>query len=403
MEKLITFSQKKISEVSLEFTRYLYKELNEVDEKIVWIAGLRWIWKTFLLLQLAKTRKNSLYFSCDSSFFQWKKIFDLVEEWYNNFGFRNFFIDEIHKYKNWEQDLKTIYDFYDDIKVYFSWSSSIDLIKWNYDLSRRWLLFHLHKFSFREFLKFVYNIEISQYNISEILENSSKISLEIYEKEKNILKFFKEYLEFWELGFIKNTQKKYFVEKLQNVLNKIIYEDISQYYSLNSQNIYYFFHILKFIANAWPSILNYTSIAKSLLTTPDTIKYYIEILQEIGVLHIVWKDWNISSNLRKSKKALFELSNVAQILFDSQDVNFSIWVLRESFVVSELSKEWEIFYSEIWDYIFSYLWKDYVFEIWGKNKTYKQIKWVENSFLIKDDILIWEKNVLPLWILGFLY
>jgi predicted AAA+ superfamily ATPase len=32
----------------------------------------------------------------------------------------NFFIDEIHKYKDWEQDLKTIYDFLPEVKIIFS-------------------------------------------------------------------------------------------------------------------------------------------------------------------------------------------------------------------------------------------------------------------------------------------
>jgi hypothetical protein len=45
----------------------------------------------------------------------------------------------------------------------------------------------------------------------------------------------------------------------------------------------------------------------------------------------------------------------------------------------------------------------YIFEIGGKNKTKKQIKNIENSFVIKDDIEIGNKNTIPLWIFGFLY
>ncbi len=45
----------------------------------------------------------------------------------------------------------------------------------------------------------------------------------------------------------------------------------------------------------------------------------------------------------------------------------------------------------------------YTFEIGGKNKTKKQIKNVENAFIVKDDIEIGSKNVIPLWLFGFLY
>ncbi|MBT3727559.1 AAA family ATPase [bacterium] len=40
-----------------------------------------------------------------------------------------FFIDEIHKSKNWNQELKNLYDDFPNIKIVFSGSSSIDLIK----------------------------------------------------------------------------------------------------------------------------------------------------------------------------------------------------------------------------------------------------------------------------------
>ena len=165
MEKILLYSEEKISSVHTDFKRSLYNDLDINKNKIIWVIGLRWIWKTTLLLQIAKNRKNSVYFSMDSSFIVWKSIFSLVEELHKKYWMKNFFIDEIHKYKFWEQDLKTIYDFLSDINIIFSWSLSIDLIKWNYDLSRRWKLFKLEKFSFSEYLKFKYNIFLIQFFI----------------------------------------------------------------------------------------------------------------------------------------------------------------------------------------------------------------------------------------------
>ena len=45
----------------------------------------------------------------------------------------------------------------------------------------------------------------------------------------------------------------------------------------------------------------------------------------------------------------------------------------------------------------------YVFEIGGKNKTKKQIKEIEDSFIVKDNIEIGSNKVIPLWLFGFLY
>ncbi|PKP36681.1 MAG: AAA family ATPase, partial [Bacteroidetes bacterium HGW-Bacteroidetes-15] len=45
----------------------------------------------------------------------------------------------------------------------------------------------------------------------------------------------------------------------------------------------------------------------------------------------------------------------------------------------------------------------FIFEIGGKNKTYKQIKNEKNAFIVSDDILTGAYNKIPLWLFGFLY
>jgi predicted AAA+ superfamily ATPase len=56
-------------------------------------------------------------------------LFNFIEKLYFDFGFKNFYIDEIHKYKNWNQELKNIYDSFPRAKVFFSGSSSVDILK----------------------------------------------------------------------------------------------------------------------------------------------------------------------------------------------------------------------------------------------------------------------------------
>ncbi|MDQ7046326.1 MAG: hypothetical protein Q9M39_01370 [Sulfurovum sp.] len=45
----------------------------------------------------------------------------------------------------------------------------------------------------------------------------------------------------------------------------------------------------------------------------------------------------------------------------------------------------------------------YTFEIGGKNKSYKQIKDIENSYVVADDIEVGFGHKIPLWLFGFLY
>jgi len=75
--------------------------------------------KTTLMLQyikenLAKEQK-AFYFSADSVYFRQSTLLEFVNDLYNLEGHRFFFIDEIHKYANWHQELKNLYDAFPDI------------------------------------------------------------------------------------------------------------------------------------------------------------------------------------------------------------------------------------------------------------------------------------------------
>jgi len=45
----------------------------------------------------------------------------------------------------------------------------------------------------------------------------------------------------------------------------------------------------------------------------------------------------------------------------------------------------------------------YIVEIGGKNKSYKPIKDIPNSYIVSDDIEIGNSDKIPLWLFGFLY
>lgn len=64
MDKILLYSEEKINEVSTDFKRYLFDEILDNNNKIIGVIGLRWIWKTTILLQIAR-KKKILYI------FQW--------------------------------------------------------------------------------------------------------------------------------------------------------------------------------------------------------------------------------------------------------------------------------------------------------------------------------------------
>jgi len=75
-------------------------------------------------------------------------------------------------------------------------------------------------------------------------------------------------------------------------------------------------------------------------------------------------------------------------------------LLRESFFVSQIKVNYTIKYSNIGDFQVD---NSAIFKIGGKNKSFKQIKDVKNSYVVSDNIEIGFGNKIPLWLFGFLY
>ena len=79
--------------------------------------------------------------------------------------------------------------------------------------------------------------------------------------------------------------------------------------------------------------------------------------------------------------------------------NSNIGTIREVFVASML-KDYSIKLAKKGDFLID---DRYIFEVGGKNKSFKQIKNIPDSYVISDDIEIGSNNKIPLWIFGFLY
>jgi hypothetical protein len=81
-------------------------------------------------------------------------------------------------------------------------------------------------------------------------------------------------------------------------------------------------------------------------------------------------------------------------------VEANIGTVRETFFLNILSLLHEVSYPNKGDFLVN---GEYLFEVGGKNKNFSQIKDIENSFVVADDIEVGYKHKIPLWLFGFLY
>ncbi len=382
--------------------RYLY-DIFKIDNRLTGLIGPRGTGKTTLLLQYIKNKiadiDQCIYASLDNIYFMNNRLIDFVDELHEVHGIKYFFLDEIHKYRDWNQELKNIYDSYPDIHIIFSGSSSIDLIHGSYDLSRRGTIYRINGLSFREYLWFKGIAKIPPIAFDKVIEDRTRVEQEVGTIPK-IRGHFKDYLQYGYYPFFNEDIASY-NQKLFSIIEKTIYEDISNYYSLKTENLVYFKKILAYIGTIPPGELNRNNIAKTIGLDNKTVRSYLSIMEDTGLVALVSNNKTQSAILRSSEKIYLENANLYHSVMKETGFEADIGSIREIFFINMVRNSGrKVFYSDIGDFTS----EGYYFEIGGRNKGLTQIKnSLTAAYLVKDDIVFGSKYEIPLYIFGFLY
>ena len=392
-----------IDELEVSTYRYLYDSF-ELSARLVGLIGPRGVGKTTLLLQYIRDRvervEDAFYFSADHIFFNETTLFDFVQDLYEIEGVKLVFIDEIHKYPNWSQELKNIYDAFPRLKLVFSGSSSIDLIGGTHDLSRRGVLYHLRGLSFREYLNFATSVDHRVLNLASLVEDPLRAAAE-FSRIPRLRAHFRRYLEEGYYPFVFEKSGRYY-EQLANVIDKTIFEDIAHHYNLKTANLHYFKKILYFLSTIPPGEISTHNLAGNLRIDDKTALHYLHILQSTGLVRLVHSAQRGSRLLRNPEKGYLDNTSLLHAICSELGKQTNRGTVRELFFLSALQDAGEqVFYSKKGG---DFRVGEQVFEIGGRNKKRKQIGQIEEeAFLVKDDILIGGRQVLPLYLFGFLY
>lgn len=390
--------QKYLIDNIFDKTRELYNEI-DFSQRLIWIIWPRWVGKSTILIKYLSFNNlsRSLYISADNIYFLENKLFDFALKFKREYDGNLLIIDEIHKYKNWQQELKNIYDSLPDMKIIFSWSSSIDLKWWNYDLSRRAKLYFLSWFTFREYVNYKYSLNIPKTSFEEIINNHLSIAQNF--PNIPIIKYFKEYLEMGYYPYYVNENQKD-NSKIIETINKTIYDDIANFYNVKTENLIYFKKILNYLSIIEPWEVNSNKISKTLQIDNKTVNTYLEILENWWLIKFLLKDVYGYNIMKNTSKIYLDNTNLVYAINSFLQTQVKVWLLRETFFINAVSNTSnKISFSKQWDFLVN----NYVVEIWWGNKTFKQIKdQKQNWFLILDDIIVWEKNIIPLWLFGMI-
>lgn len=393
MERLIKKSERKTNGIKKTHKRYLYSTINWND-RLILLLGHRGTGKTTLLLQHLYSRKEeSIYLSLDDIYFETNRLIYVVEELYDK-GYRNFYLDEVHRYLYWSKDLKQLYDDYDDIHIVATGSSILDLSKGTADLSRRAIVYAIQGLSFREYLLFEKNIDLDPISLEDITTQHEQIAtnyLDHFSWEKD----FKSYLNYGYYPFFLEGKQSYF-SKISQMTNLVIDTDIAPFEELNYSTVRTLKKLLFVISESAPFKPNISKLSERLETPRNTLLRLIDLLSQAKIINLLRAETKGVSYLQKPEKIYLENTNLMHFFADQKP---NIGNLRGTFFFNQLIQKHTITASKYGDFMID---DQYTFEIGGPSKSTQQIKGVPNAYLALD-IKAGSSKHIPLWLFGMLY
>jgi hypothetical protein len=398
MDQLYELFITRLRNIPTKFSRFLADQINW-DNRLISITGARGAGKTTLILQHIKKKykvpdKIVLYADVNNPFFLEKTLFDLAEMFYKKGG-QILFLDEIHKYQGWSEEIKEIYDTYSDLKLVITGSSILEIEKGKADLSRRLVNYFLTGLSFREYINLASKLDFHHYSLEQILNDHMKISYSISESVRP-LEYFSDYLKFGYYPYFLEGEKEY-ADKLLNTVNLVLEVDLPAITGIDYHSVYKMKSLLAVISSSVPFKPNTQKLSNLIgLSRPTLIKNFT-LLKSAQLINMLQSSTKGIQKLAKPEKIYLNNPNLIRALAPD---NFDIGNLRETFFLNQLVKNHKVEKPAKGDFLIN---GKYTFEVGGKDKQFKQIKEVQDSWLVSDNIETGYDKRIPLWLFGFLY
>ena len=390
MRTLVAKYRNLLKDVDTTYIRHTHDTITWND-RLIAILGARGVGKTTLVLQHIKLYEDvdtTLFVFADDLWFSTHSLVELAEIFYTNGG-KVLYIDEIHKYKNWSQEIKNIYDSYPQLKVRYTGSSILDLQRGSHDLSRRVLEYQMYGLSFREYVALKYGVEIPIHTLEQVLANKIEFPYADYRP----VALFKEYLR---SGYYPYFKDDGYEVRLAKTINTIVEVDIPKFAELSVSTAEKLKTLLYIIAQSVPFKPNYSKIGRDLDMNRNAVADLMVWLDKADLINILRDDTEGYKLLGKVNKIYLNNPNSAYVLSDEEP---NVGNIRETIFFGWLRATHKITASSAADFKVG----KYTFEVGGRKKGQRHIKDIDNAFVVKDDIEYGHLNEIPLWAFGLLY
>lgn len=397
MDVLFERFRKRLAYTDVSFVRSLMDTIHW-DARMIGIRGARGVGKTTLLLQYIKLHlpqdSSVLYTNLDNIWFTEHKLYDMADLFVKRGG-KYLFLDEVHKYPNWSQELKNIYDDFPELHIVFTGSSLLEILNARADLSRRAIVYEMQGFSFREYLNRNLQTDFPVIQLDDIFTKHVQISALVTNKIKT-LQHFPEYLKFGYYPYYNELPPLYY-QRIDEVINMILEVEIPLLRGVDMAYVTKLKQLLLVLSESVPFIPNITKLSERIGITRNSLLSYLHALQESGLTYHLNKDSFGITRLQKPDKIYLENTNLMYALGTK---NVDTGTLRETFFANQVKYLHRLTMSDQSDFLID---DKYTIEVGGKDKGYRQLADLDNAFIAADDIEYGHEHKIPLWMFGFLY
>lgn len=372
--------------------------MDEIDwnDRMIGIKGSRGVGKTTFLLQYAKehvdvNNRKCLYVNMNNFYFQVRGIADFAGEFYRNGG-RTLLIDQVFKEPNWANELRQCYDLYPELKIVFTGSSVMRLKDENSELNGIVKSYNLRGFSFREFLNLQTGNKFKPYTLEDIIENHEHIVREIL-PYVSPLKYFQDYLHHGYYPFFREHRN--YSENLLKTMNMMTEVDILFIKQIELKylaKIKKLFYLLAVNGDKAPNI---SKLASAIETSRATVMNYIKYLADARLINIVYPVGQAFP-----KKPPMVVMHNPNLMYAIYPINVEKQSVMENFFLNALWKDHKVNVgAKTGSYVVD---KKYTFRVFDATKQTRP-RMCADTIYARYNTEIGHGNMLPLWLLGFLY
>lgn len=347
------------------------------------IMGPRGVGKTTLLLNQLDLEKD-FYFSADHPFLASISLYAFVESIFMQ-GYERVMIDEVHYAKDWASHVKGIYDAFPDRSMVISDSSSLQLRQGIADLSRRFPVQRVPYMSFREYVAFQTDRNLSVVNplvdpLESVLEEAKSLP---------IMKLYRSYIK---QGFRPIFHEGFYAERLMNIIEKTVHQDIPYFVpQISANHMRMMRAVLGFLATSPIPRVQVNTLCDLWELGKSKLYQLLDVMESTGLIRIIRKKQDRSIHSVGEKVFLGEPSMYPLL-------GGSMANIRESFVATLFGEKGSEVYASDREESYDFLIDGIRVEVGGRSKSKN-----EADVVIRDDRDLPTSHSIPMWMVGLVY